>query len=86
MADTHIHHPPMAANDAAPADALPVNEIGIADIKDALRQGYADFMAQPSHLLFIALIYPIAGILLARLTVSYNIFPLLFPLDRKSVV
>lgn len=80
MADTHIHHPPMAANDAAPADALPVNEIGIADIKDALRQGYSDFMAQPSHLLFIALIYPIAGILLARLTVSYNIFPLLFPL------
>ncbi len=80
MADTHIHHPPMAANDAAPADALPVTEIGIADIKDALRQGYSDFMAQPSHLLFIALIYPIAGILLARLTVSYNIFPLLFPL------
>ncbi len=80
MADTHIHHPPMAANDAAPTDALPVNEIGIADIKNALRQGYSDFMAQPSHLLFIALIYPIAGVLLARLTVSYNIFPLLFPL------
>lgn len=80
MADTHIHHPGMAANDAAPADALPVREIGLADIKDALRRGYSDFMAQPSHLLFIALIYPIAGIVLARLTVSYNIFPLLFPL------
>jgi uncharacterized membrane protein len=37
-------------------------------------------MAQPSHLVFIAVIYPIAGILLAQLTVSYNIFPLLFPL------
>lgn len=80
MADTHLHHDHVAANDAAPPDALPVSEIGIADIKDALKQGYSDFMAQPSHLLFIALIYPIAGILLARLTVSYNIFPLLFPL------
>lgn len=80
MADRQFHHPRMAANDAAPADALPVREIGVADIRDALRQGYSDFMAQPSHLLFIALIYPIAGILLARLTVSYNIFPLLFPL------
>ncbi|MGX1785669.1 DUF2189 domain-containing protein [Bosea sp. NPDC055332] len=80
MADTHLHHDHVAANDAAPPDALPVNEIGIADIKDALRQGYSDFMAQPSHLLFIALIYPIAGVLLAHLTVSYNIFPLLFPL------
>jgi uncharacterized membrane protein len=80
MADTHLHHDHVAANDAAPPDALPVNEIGVADIKNALRQGYSDFMAQPSHLLFIALIYPIAGVLLARLTVSYNIFPLLFPL------
>jgi len=80
MADTHLHHATLGANDAVPADALPVATIGVADIADALRRGYRDFMAQPSHLLFIALIYPIAGILLARLTVSYNIFPLLFPL------
>lgn len=80
MADMHIHHPRMAANDAAPADALPVREIEVADIRDALRRGLSDFMAQPSHLLFIALIYPVAGIVLAQLTVSYNIFPLLFPL------
>ena len=32
MADTHLHHDHVAANDAAPPDALPVNEIGIADI------------------------------------------------------
>jgi len=79
MADTQLHHSRMAGTDA-PANALPVSEIGIADIRDALRQGYADFMAQPSHLLFIALIYPVAGVVLAQLTVSYNIFPLLFPL------
>ncbi|MGO4612412.1 hypothetical protein AB4142_39345, partial [Variovorax sp. 2RAF20] len=50
------------------------------DLREALRRGWEDFMAQPSHLVFIAVIYPIAGILLAQLTVSYNIFPLLFPL------
>jgi len=50
------------------------------DLTESLRRGWEDFLAQPSHLVFIALIYPIAGVLLAQLTVSYNIFPLLFPL------
>lgn len=83
MADTNSTHPhpgmgPIHAS--APAEALPVRALALSDIGDALRRGYADFMAQPSHLLFIALIYPVAGIVIAQLTVSYNIFPLLFPL------
>lgn len=57
-----------------------VRTITTADLRDALWRGYEDFMAQPSHLVFIALIYPIAGVVIAQLTVSYNIFPLLFPL------
>lgn len=63
------------------ADEPPrVRTITTAALKDALGRGWEDFKAQPSHLVFVALIYPIAGILLAQLTVSYNIFPLLFPL------
>ncbi|KPH82890.1 DUF2189 domain-containing protein [Bosea vaviloviae] len=63
------------------APALPrIHTITTRDLRDALRRGWEDFKAQPSHLAFIALIYPIAGVLLAHLTVSYNIFPLLFPL------
>jgi uncharacterized membrane protein len=50
------------------------------DLRDALQRGWKDFEAQPSHLVFIALIYPIAGVVLAQLTITYNIFPLLFPL------
>lgn len=50
------------------------------DLTEALWRGWADFKAQPSHLIFIALIYPIAGVLLGQLTVTYNIFPMLFPL------
>lgn len=57
-----------------------VRTITTHDLTEALRRGWEDFLAQPSHLVFIAVIYPIAGILLAQLTVSYNIFPLLFPL------
>ena len=57
-----------------------VRTIATADLADALRRGWDDFKAQPSHLAFVALIYPVAGVLLAQLTVSYNIFPLLFPL------
>lgn len=57
-----------------------VRTITTRDLREALQRGWEDFLAQPSHLVFIAVIYPIAGILLAQLTVSYNIFPLLFPL------
>lgn len=62
-----------------PADPA-VRTITTGDLKDALRLGWEDFMAKPSHLVFIALIYPIAGVLIANLTITYNIFPLLFPL------
>ena len=57
-----------------------VRKIGLADVKDALRQGLADFSAMPSHAVFLCLIYPIVGLLLARLTLGYDILPLLFPL------
>jgi uncharacterized membrane protein len=68
-----------AARDQGPA--LPrINTITVADLRDALARGWEDFKAQPSHLVFVALIYPVIGVLLARATVSFNIFPLLFPL------
>ncbi|PZN92361.1 MAG: hypothetical protein DCF30_23265 [Hyphomicrobiales bacterium] len=63
------------------APALPrIHTITTRDLRDVLARGWEDFKAQPSHLAFVALIYPIVGVLLAHLTVSYNIFPLLFPL------
>ncbi|HEV7260884.1 MAG TPA: DUF2189 domain-containing protein [Bosea sp. (in: a-proteobacteria)] len=74
--DSHFDDAPRAA-----APALPrILTISTADLLDALRLGWEDFKAQPSHLAFVALIYPICGVLLAHLTVSFNIFPLLFPL------
>lgn len=57
-----------------------IRTITTQDLRDALQGGWEDFKAKPSHLVFLALIYPVAGVLLGQLTVSYDIIPLLFPL------
>lgn len=61
--------------------AVPVvRRIGVADLMDALREGAADVAATRDDILFIGLIYPLAGLVLARLAFSYDLLPLLFPL------
>jgi uncharacterized membrane protein len=52
-----------------------VRKIGISDLKHALSEGVSDFLAMPSSLFFLGLIYPIVGFCLA----GYAL-PLLFPL------
>ncbi|MDP1911143.1 MAG: DUF2189 domain-containing protein, partial [Hyphomicrobium sp.] len=57
-----------------------IRRIGVADLKDALRLGLADFNAMPTHAMFLCLIYPVVGLLLARLAFGYSVLPLLYPL------
>lgn len=57
-----------------------IAHISNSDLTDALRQGYRDFMAMPSHLFFIGLIYPILGIFLASFAFGYDVLPLVYPL------
>ncbi|HTV69041.1 MAG TPA: DUF2189 domain-containing protein [Rhizobiaceae bacterium] len=57
-----------------------VRRIGAGDLMDALRKGVDDFMHKPSHVIFICLIYPIVGVILATWTSGANALPLLFPL------
>jgi uncharacterized membrane protein len=57
-----------------------VRRIGAADLFDALRKGFDDFTAMPSHMVFLGLIYPIVGIFFARLAFGYEMLPLVFPL------
>ena len=67
-----------------PADAaleLPeVRSIGPKDLKEALAKGLEDFWAMPTHVVFLSLIYPIAGLAIGRATLGYDIIPLLYPL------
>ena len=57
-----------------------VNQIGLGDLKAALRAGLDDFNAMPTHAMFVAAIYPIVGLLLGRLAFGYSVLPLLYPL------
>lgn len=57
-----------------------IRKIVAADLRDALARGFADFDAQPSHLIFLCLIYPVVSLILARLTFGYETLPLFFPL------
>ena len=47
---------------------------------DALRLGWEDFKAVPSHAIMLCVIYPVLGIVLARAVLGYAVLPLLFPL------
>src|SRR6476619_5709243 len=57
-----------------------IRKIGFADLKDAAAKGIADFWVMPTHVIFLAIIYPIVGLFLARMTFGYDVMPLLFPL------
>lgn len=57
-----------------------VRKINIADLGDALQRGWDDFKAVPSHAIMLCLIYPVLGLVIARLVLGYSVLPLLFPL------
>jgi uncharacterized membrane protein len=67
----NIYHPP-----ALPA----VRKITLDDLRDALAKGWDDFMYKPSTVLMLAVIYPIVGLILFRITFGYSLLPLIFPL------
>jgi uncharacterized membrane protein len=57
-----------------------VRKIAPSDLVEALRRGVDDFAEMPSHVIFLCLIYPIVGIVLARLVLGYDVLPMLFPI------
>ncbi|MGF1612103.1 MAG: DUF2189 domain-containing protein [Kiloniellales bacterium] len=63
------------------SEALPaVRQISIAELRDVLRKGLDDFAACRTDVVFLCIIYPVAGIVLARFAFNYDMLPLLFPL------
>jgi uncharacterized membrane protein len=59
---------------------LAVRRIGLSDLLEVLAKGWTDFLAMPSHAVFLCVIYPIIGIAVAGLTLGYALLPLLYPL------
>ena len=65
---------------SGPASSVQVRNLKLSDLVGSLRLGWDDFMAYPSHAVMLAIIYPIVGLLLARVLHGYSFLPLLFPL------
>jgi uncharacterized membrane protein len=65
----------------AAAQRLPrVRTIAPRDLIDALAKGIDDFLAMPTHALFITVIYPIAGLILGVALAGANLLWLVYPL------
>jgi uncharacterized membrane protein len=68
-------------HDARRHDAIPmVRRIGLADLRDALARGWRDFLEYRTDVIFLCVLYPLLGLLLARVASGYELLPLLFPL------
>jgi uncharacterized membrane protein len=65
---------------AAIRDDPTIRNIRLTDLWEVLKRGAADYWAMPTHLFFLGLIYPLVGLVLARLVFGYDVLPLLFPL------
>ncbi len=57
-----------------------IRRIELSDLGDALARGLDDFVAYRTDVIFLCAIYPIVGLILARLAFGYDMLPLLFPL------
>ena len=57
-----------------------VRRIGFAEIRDALAQGVEDFAAFRTDVAFLCVVYPLVGLVMARLAFGYDLLPLVFPL------
>jgi len=73
----HALHRPAAEYDTAPAV---VRHIDFSDLSTALRKGFEDFGTYRTDVLFIGLIYPLAGLVLGQIALGNDMLPLIFPL------
>ncbi len=66
--------------DASAAARPAIRRIGPADIGAALRAGIEDFLAIPTQLVFLGLIYPLVGLVAARAAWGGDMLALLWPM------
>ncbi|HEY4344383.1 MAG TPA: DUF2189 domain-containing protein, partial [Parvibaculum sp.] len=71
-----LHHIQDTLHSPAPA----IRRIGINDVKEALAQGFDDFGAFRSDVVFLCVIYPVVGLVFSQLIFGNDMVPLLFPI------
>jgi hypothetical protein len=73
------YFPTYLTQDAAAAVPV-IRRIKVKNIREALEEGVRDFWAMPSHAAFLALVYPLCGMVLAYAPSYQNALQLIFPL------
>ncbi len=63
-----------------PADRIGIRKITTDDLRWALREGWSDFQDKRGDLIFVALLYPLIGIIAATVAMGGVMQPLFFPL------
>ena len=63
-------------DDAAPT----IRRIGLADLRDALSRGIDDFGACRTDVVFLAIVYPVVGLIMAQFAFRQELIRLIFPL------
>lgn len=71
-----VPHPERHVGQAVPQ----IRRITVADLFDALRKAWGDVTATRDDVLFIGVIYPAAGLILAGLASGNDLLPMIFPL------
>ena len=62
-------------------DTMPeVRQLQMADLTGALRAGFQDFSAARADVVFIAVIYPLAGLVMITMGLSMDLLPLIVPM------
>ena len=57
-----------------------IRKIGVNDLWQVLKEGFDDFKAKPSHVVFLCVIYPLFALLLTVFLVGENLLHLVFPM------
>src|SRR5216684_5389727 len=74
--DNIVRPEPQAVDVVSP---FVIRKISLSDLSVALRLGWEDFQAMPSHAIVLCVIYPVLGLVLFRMVLGYSVLPLLFP-------
>ncbi len=80
LAVSRASHSLRRSQEAQSAPLPAVRRIEVADLREVLARGVEDFGAYRTDVIFICIIYPLAGLILARVAAGYDMLPLLFPL------
>lgn len=65
--------------EVTPSEIL-IRKIGVSDLWLALKEGYDDFNAKPTHVVFLCIIYPLFAVLLTLFLTRQNLLYLAYPM------